>query len=261
MTDYLQWGVDSASRASDSDGCGHTLAQDAQSLGGGNVVFWGRYFGHKAYGYNPMNYDSSSTNKTELTAMRNAGLRRIVPLNSPGITITATGSYSDGNDHGYLTCDGIMQVVNNSGGKLILPASGMVYVYLDVESCNTLSANFWFGWEVALNRYSVGGSYPFFACAYFKPGDCCCQTCWGDCGSHCSVVQNYGPCLGVWSNVCEPGPCSFGSGPGWGQQCYCNNPPPYTLLWQWMENCECNSLDLDYSSPGQDMAQTMLYLP
>lgn len=258
MTNYLEWGVDSAGRASDSDGCGHTLAQDVHTLGSGNVVFWGRYFGYKAYRYSPMNYDSASTNQAELSAMKAVGVSRIVPLNSPGETITATGTYSDGASQGNQTCDGIKHVISNSGGKLIMPASESVYVYLDVEVCLTLGQNFWDGWSDAVNSYPYNGTYPFYACAYFEPGDCNGS---GNCGNHCVVLDTAGNSFGVWSNEIQPGPCSFSSGPGWGQQCYCNNPPPYTLLWQFVEGCSCGKLDLDYSTPGQDMPPTMLYLP
>jgi hypothetical protein len=262
---YLEWGVDSAGRATDSTSCGD-IAQNVQNVGSGSVVFWGRYFGHKVYSYNPMNYDTGAQNKAEAAAMRAVGVRRIVPLNSPGLTTTGlTGSAgtSAGNYHGNQVCDGIKSVITNSTGSIILPGSNTCYVYLDVEVCYSLSADFWNAWASAVDSYSYGGLYPFYPCAYFEPGDCCVSGC----GGHCDAVDGSGiGCFGVWSNEPE-GPncsgsygCSF-PGPGWGDQCWCNGHNPYTLLWQFMESCGCNGcIDLDYSTPGQDMTTTILYI-
>lgn len=127
------WGVDSVTPANQvPPGCSSTAAQIVHSMGGGNVVFWGRYFGYQQSGFKLMNSESASQIQAEASAMRGAGLRRIVPLNSPR-SITSSTNKSDGTFHGNKTCDGIKSVIANSAGKIIMPSSLQVNVYLGVQ--------------------------------------------------------------------------------------------------------------------------------
>lgn len=127
-TVYL--GVDSIARATDN-ACSNEETQNVTNAAGGTnrVTFWGRYFGYKTSYWYPMNWDSGSTIQQELSAMKSIGISRIAPINSPGDVVSK--AKSDGSYHGKQACDGIVAVLNNCGGKLIMPASNSVYVYLE----------------------------------------------------------------------------------------------------------------------------------
>ncbi len=260
-------GVDSVTPAYRFQSNGQALAKYVQSYFSGKEVFefWGRYFGNNGQFGTSMNNESTSpTNYIALEAlwMKSAGITHIVPINAPGNTYLGT---SDGYAAGQAGCDGIVKVVQNSGGRIAIPGGNAVNVYLDVEQGQTLTLQYWNGWSSAVDGYSYNGSYPFYACCYTEPNSQYnTQT---PCPVLCDSSANI--CYALWSNSPEdPAYCTTAP-PSWGpDNCACGN--IFTSLWQYDEAiptlCLAYSgfppVDLDKSNPNSSTElNKMLYLP
>jgi hypothetical protein len=254
------WGCDSCGSVSQS-----LLSAVNSYLSNPPVTFWGRYFSPSPPCTN-MDLEGSAGIQAEATALKNNGTRYIVPLSSPG-QVVYSGTFAQGSSDGQTFCGAVNKVINQSGGKIVLPGNGQLKVYLDVEGGANLSQLHYSGWSNAVIS-AVGPSsagYPFY------------PSCYCDVPSYnyCSIFSSF-PCYGVWAthpeNYC--GNC-YSPGPGWGPN-HCANSSPPTLVWQYAEadpvHCaDCNSsscrgcsypnVDLDQSTPGEDEHAWMLYLP
>jgi hypothetical protein len=202
----------------------------------------------------------------EVAALKSDGIRYILPVCSPGGNVN-TGSYSTGESQGAQFTKAINTVVNQSGGKIVMPGNGQLKVYLDVEGDSNMSSNYYAGWSDAVMS-SVGPSgagYPFYAACY-------CDVPYAN---FCSVLNSY-PCYGVWAIHPESGCATCKSpGPSWGPN-HCSNSTPPSLVWQYAEadnhictgcatyacsNCGFPNIDLDQTTPGENELAWMLYLP
>lgn len=264
---YSQAGVDSGARATDSNNSGNpacatggTVASNVGKFGNNAILWWGRYFGpYSSYvGLTTMSMEPGTANINEAKAMRGIGVNRIAVLYSsqrPVIDQTKANGSADA----QKLCDGITNVINDSQGNILMPGSGQVYVYLDVEANTNFAYAYWQGWSSTVNSYKLSnGASPYFACCYCDPND---KPVSGQTHSDpCSILNN-APCYGVWSSEPEPGPCSV-VGPAWNPAACAS---VYTLLWQYLEQPCCGTsspyVDKDESTPGTDMMPTMLYLP
>lgn len=197
-------------------------------------------------------------------------------------------------------CGQIADVVSRSGGTIAMPTlrpyqspmtgatSYVLRVYLDIETDQPLSNDFWDNWASAVANYPFGSDpntggpqYPFFPCAYVNP----------NVPATCDVLNRFSDntdprfCHGVWSSQPE----------AYNAVCYyCRSAAPdysHALdwapipcgdrsikLWQYAETVGCaddprfpNScrfpdyppVDLDMSTPanGDDELYYMLFLP
>jgi hypothetical protein len=245
-------------------------------------VYAGRYFGS---GYNWVQGEFAAA----YSATRGV-LNKIVPIQaSQSARQQAAGSagYSYGASDAGTTCQNIALAI--SAGQLSIPASGSVYVYLDVEQGTALSAGYWAGWSTTLFNYPLGAGSPFWPCIYTWYA----QQSNGKCSpsiliqnalnSSCSSYPNHAAlCYGLWSS--EPELCSYcnfpKASPDWSvfnpfsqNTCSSNKPVPL-LLYQFAEKGACNTscgnnsfagsqnLDLDSDNSGATGAQNyMLAIP
>jgi len=253
-----RWGVDTCAAATAS------IATSVQNFSGGSATFWGRYF--RPIGSAPcvaMDAELPGPVAAEAVAMKGAGIRFVVPLTTPGPTRTKldnnNGGYNAGHQDGAAVCNAINLACKNSGYTIVLPGNDYLRVYLDIERGQAFTTAYWQGWwDGVYYSQAYNNTEAFYPCCYCNPND----------GNACSVLtaaSSYFP-IGVWSNQPENGSGSYCSipGPGW-------NPPTaplkcagvYTLLWQYAETVSCSpsQYDLDQSTPGEDEAAYMLYLP
>lgn len=256
---YTRWGVDSCIPVTSS------LASSVKSFSNGNVSFWARYFSPVgSSGCTAMDAEGGSIT-AEINAMKGIGVRYVVPLCSPGSgrlgTIGSQGT-TYGQADGAAVCRAINAACANSGYKMVLPGNGQLRVYLDAESGKPFSTAYWQAWGTAVAGALDYNGYPTFdPCCYCNPGDgIACNTLTANGGA-------YDP-YAVWSSEPEQYGGSYCSvpGPGW-------TPPTaplkcsgiYTVIWQYAEsgqNCSnFSNFDLDESTPGEDEAAYMLYLP
>jgi hypothetical protein len=164
----------------------------------------GRYFGNILSWKNP-----------EFTAAKSSTggvLRIIAPITAPNNSNQETGG-TTGNNYGesdaHATCASIEAAITQN--QLEIPATGIVYVYLDVEPGINITPAYWAGWANEVDNYSSSGSAPFLPAVYTY------MTESGGLYYPASNVTNalgsaaadypsqYVTCAGYWAS--EPEPC------------------------------------------------------
>ncbi len=241
-------------------------------------AYAGRYFGS---GYNWV--------QEEFTAAYSATggvLSKIVPIQSSQSgrqQTTGSDGYNYGVSDAGATCQSIVSAIN--AGELKIPASGSVYVYLDVEQGTALTTDYWAGWSNTVFNYPFGANSPFWPCIYTWYGEqsngqyAPSSYIQDALNSSCSSYPNHATlCYGLWSN--EPEPCSFCNfpkvSPDWSvfnsfsqNICDASKPVPL-LLYQFAETGGCvvacnnpsfaggQNLDLDSDNNGLTVAQNYM---
>ncbi|MGC8498170.1 MAG: hypothetical protein ACP5OV_01555 [Acidimicrobiales bacterium] len=165
----------------------------------------GRYFGNLLSWKYPEFTDAKSST--------GGVLRIIAPLTAPNAANQQTGG-TNGNDlgasDGQATCSSIEAAITQ--GQLTIPASGVVYVYLDVEPGINITPAYWAGWANEVNSYVSGGNAPFVPAVYttmtesgglyYRAGNVTYAL--GKAAS--DYPSQFVTCAGYWAS--EPEPCA-----------------------------------------------------
>jgi hypothetical protein len=140
-------------------------------------------------------------------------LNRIIPMQASVLSkqqTTGSTGYNYGVTDANATCQNIAASITS--GELAVPASGVVYVYLDVEAGTILSADYWAGWADTVWHYKVGTSAPLAGSMYCWFGvqpngsysaDSNVQNALTNASANYPTLKTL--CHSFWSN--EPEPC------------------------------------------------------
>lgn len=269
-TSYL--GVDSAAFADQPSNGFATVADNGNAYfaNWGDVFYWGRYFGPTDGSFTSMSASSHLTDvQNELAAMRKYYIFYIVPIASPGATKIQSNSSSQGQSDATACCNGIINVINSSGGHLHMPSNGQLRVYLDIEANYTQPyIKYWEGWSTGVSGFVYGNNAPFYPCAYINPNS-------GNSANACAYLNTdpaYLP-YAVWTtqpnNSCSSPSttCRLDPTRSWGGQKNCPN--MYTTLWQYATSSPGGCVacydthfppvDLDLSTSGTNEIDYMLH--
>jgi hypothetical protein len=258
-------GVDSASSLASINW------QSFYNWDGSYPTYAGRYFGG-SFSWVPGEF---------IAAMKETGgiLNKIVPIQS---CITgneqATGAvgYNLGKTDAINTCLSIVSAINS--GQLVIPPSGSVYVYLDVEMGVNLSVDYWAAWSSNIFNYVMNGNCPFWPCIYtwygaqpngkFSPGESV-QNVLNS--VYTTYPDHESLCYGLWSNEPEPNAyIAAKASPSWSvfnpvfQKTPGASKPVPLLLYQFAEKgtntafAGGQNLDLDSDNSGITVAQNYM---
>jgi hypothetical protein len=171
------WGADSLAPLSQVVG-GTSLANyviNVQYAGfpHDEIVWWGRYFDHGTpSGNDHWRGDLEANAFSE--AVRHypnpvGGNAWILPVAAPYPEPGPHSTYATGVADGFYVCGVIREALS---GRLHLPGSGVLFVFLDVETpYPEISEQYFQGWGAALRSYKIGGIRPIFPALYINSFD------------------------------------------------------------------------------------------
>lgn len=221
-------------------------------------VFAGRYFGG-GYSWSSGEFSSAKTSTGNV-------LSRIYPLQASVVTrqetIGSTG-YDYGVSDANATIGNIIDAID--AGQLQLGSSGLVVVYLDVETDTVLSTDYWAGWSTTVIQYytsSLGGPWEPGVYTHYVQESNGTYSIDSDTSNALNEAPSKYPngstqCRGLIPM--EPEPCSdcTSTAPAWPtfntfSQAVYGNVPVY--LWQYAENNGCiNTCGVSNFAGGQNL--------
>lgn len=204
---------------------------------------------------------TSTSGNAEFRSGWDNGVRYFAPICEPTQS-RLNGTQAMGTSDATAFCAALLSVYANVG-PLLLPASTVkvVHVYLAMEPSTNMSAAYWTGWALYVDRYNFAGNglilYPGMYCNPKAPT------------TNCSSVGASGIyCYSVWSS--HPEPCAacgrFGS-VAWGPYTCYNGYPTY--VWQMSQENGCETtcargaypnVDADMTSPSRTETGNMFFL-